>query len=160
MNRRFQIRFSSRRRRFPGGLTLIELLSVIVIISLVAGAAMVRLGPIQENVALRSFAASMKELDGRARLHALTGERVKIEVDEELNEIHLIAFERDELLSRERLPHGVRIRFVVGREGTSSIVFDRLGRSPDYEIEVAQEAARIVWQVRGDTGLIVEGGTE
>lgn len=141
-------------------LTLIELLSVIVIISLAAGAALVRLGPIQENVALRSFAASMKELDGRARLHALTGERVKIEVDEELNEIHLIAFERDELLSRERLPHGARVRFVVGSESTSSIVFDRLGRSPHYEIEVAHESGRIAWQVRGDTGLIVEGGTE
>lgn len=138
------------------GLTLVEMLAVIVIVSLVAGVAAVGLAASSETAQLQAIGAEWRDLDGRARLFARSLGPVVMTMHGEGTVVRLDVRETGELLSEIALP-----AVVSGRIDTDmsddSIVFDRLGRSVDYEVTL-QGAERVIrWRVCGLTGLIVKG---
>lgn len=138
-------------------LTLLELLAILMILSISAGAVIIRLGPVQENVVLQSAAHALQDLDGRARLLAARGERVAMELDSERSRVRLIAIDSGEMLSREALPAGTSIRArAADTSDVVEVVFDRSGRSLDYRMMIQRGERTISWRVRGATGSIVQ----
>ncbi len=135
------------------GLTLIEVLGVIVIVALVASVTTVGLAATHERSRLRDTAAQMRDLDGRARLLAATVGTVVVSMADDGRRVELRAggVERDELLASLEIPINVTIEV-----DTDPVIFDRLGRSPDYTVTL--EAGQYVerWQVAGLTGHVTE----
>ena len=135
--------------------TLIEVLAVIVIVSMVAGVATVGLAATNDSARLRGAAAQWRDLDARARLLGRSLRPVVMSVGDQGNAVTLHSVESNELLTAVVLPDGVWGRLRVDPR-TQSIVFDRLGRSVDYDVEVRTDQQVIHWRVWGLTGLITE----
>jgi len=149
------VRRSTRpnRCRIPLGFTLIELLSVIAILSLVAGLATAGLAATTDSARLREVQARWRDLDAHGRLLARREGTVVMSVDEERRLVRLHLRSPAEPVASFALPRGVsgRIERDDGR-----VVFDALGRSPDYAFVVANADHTLRWQVAGLTGCITE----
>ncbi len=135
--------------------TLIEVMAVIVIVSMVAGVATVGLAAASDSARLRATAAQWRDLDARARLLGRSLGPVVMSFDDQRNAVTLHSVESNELLTTVVLPAEVCGRLRVDPP-TQSIVFDRLGRSVDYDVEVRTAQRVIHWRVWGLTGLITE----
>lgn len=135
--------------------TLIETLAVIVIVSLVTGIATVGLAAASDSARLRGAAAHWRDLDARARLFSRSLGPIVMSVDNQRNAVTLHSVGSNERLTAVLLPDGVWGR-VGANPPTESIVFDRLGRSVDYDVEVRTAQRVIQWRVWGLTGLITE----
>lgn len=135
--------------------TLIEVLAVIVIISMVAGVATIGLAAASESARLRAAAAQWRDLDARARLFSRSLGPVVMSVGDQSNAVTLQSVESNELLTAVVLSDGVWGRFGADPP-TESVVFDRLGRSVDYDVEVRTAQRVIHWRVWGLTGLFTE----
>ncbi len=135
--------------------TLVETLAVIVIISMVAGIATVGLAAASDSARLRAAAAQWRDLDARARLFSRSLGPVVMSFEDQSNAVTLHSVGSNELLTAVVLPAEVFGRFRVASP-TESIVFDRLGRSVDYDVEVRTNQRVIHWRVWGLTGLISE----
>ena len=135
--------------------TLIEVLAVIVIISMVAGVAAFGLAAASDSARLRAAAAQWRDLDARARLFSRSLGPVVMSLDNQSNAVTLHSVESNERLTAVGLPDGVWGRLRVDPPA-QSIVFDRLGRSVDYDVEVRTAQRVIHWRVFGLTGLITE----
>ena len=135
--------------------TLIEVLAVIVIVSMVAGIATVGLAAASDSAQLRAAAAQWRDLDARARLFSRSLGPVVMSVDDQSNAVTLHSVGSIERLTAVVLPDGVWGRLRVDPPA-QSIVFDRLGRSVDYDVEVRTAQRVIRWRVFGLTGLITE----
>lgn len=142
-------------RSVQSAFTLIEVLAVIVIISLVVGVATVGLAAASDSARLRAAAAHWRDLDARARLFGRSLGPVVMSVGDQGNAVTLHSVESNERLTAVVLPDGVWGRLRVDPR-TQSIVFDRLGRSVDYDVEVRTAQRVIQWRVFGLTGLITE----
>lgn len=135
--------------------TLIEVLAVIVIVSMVAGVATVGLAAASDSARLRAAAAQWRDLDARARLFSRSLGPVVMSVGYQRNAVTLHSVGSNERLTAVVLPDGVWGQLRVDPP-TQSIVFDRLGRSMDYDVEVRTAQRVIHWRVWGLTGLITE----
>jgi prepilin-type N-terminal cleavage/methylation domain-containing protein len=135
--------------------TLIELLAVIVIVSMVAGTATMGLAATSQWVRLHAAAARWRDLDAHGRLFSRSLGPVVMSLDEGSNEIRLLEVRSGEVLSRVSLPRGVSGR-IHAPEASRSVVFDHLGRTIDYQVELRSNDRAIGWQVHGLTGLITE----
>ena len=135
--------------------TLIEVLAVIVIVSMVAGLATFGLAAASDSARLRAAAAQWRDLDARARLFSRSLGPVVMSFEDPSNAVTLYSVESNERLTAVVLPDGVWGRLRVDPP-TESIVFDRLGRSVDYDVEVRTAQRLIQWRVFGLTGLITE----
>ena len=142
--------------RPPPALTLIELLAVIVILSLVAGTAIVSLAAAGDSARLHSTVAAWRDLDSRARMLGRSVGPTAMTVDQERNEVTLRAMQTKELLAMLALPQGVTGE-IGGRPPVDAIEFDRFGRSDDYHVELRTSDRAVEWQVCGLTGYVVEG---
>ena len=145
----------SGAHNFRPAFTLIELLAVIVIVSLVAGLATVGLASTSKNARLHATAAEWRDLDTRARLFGRSLGPVMMSLDNDRHQIALRVIESNELLSTLDLPGRVTARLHT-QPPTESIVFDRLGRSVDYESELHTAQRTIRWRICGLSGLITE----
>ena len=138
-----------------GGLTLIEVLAVIVIVSLVAGVATMGLASTTHDARLRAAAAHWRDLDAKARLFGRTLGPVVMTLNADRTAVRVHVNGSDELLTKVVLPVGVTGR-ITAEPGTDAILFDRLGHTVDYEVRLAEADRTVAWQVHGLTGLIQE----
>ena len=147
-----------RRRFHPdarNGLTLLELLAVIVLLAMIAGTLAVNLATVDESASLRASAGQWQEMDRRARLLARTGQSSTIiEVHQQLQGSTLITLRQvgsDDVISRLELAPGTSVD--VEPVGTA-ITFSRSGASIDYGVRLqhADTSSTIAWSVHGLTG--------
>ncbi len=138
-----------------GGFTLIELLAVIAIASLVAAATTVGLASSSDQARMQAAAAQWRNLDAKARAFARCTGPVIMELDAEGAVVRVRSVQDRELLSELALPAGSAGKMDVnGSPGT--VLFDRMGRSADYELELGARDKTMRWQVCGLTGWIME----
>ncbi len=137
-----------------GGFTLIELLAVIAIASLVAAVTTVGLASSSDQARIQAAAAQWRVLDAKARAFARCTGPVVMELDAEGALVRVRSAQDRELLSESALPAGMAGRIVV--EGSERVLFDRLGRSAEYEVELGARDRTLRWQVCGLTGWIME----
>lgn len=141
------------------GLTLLELLAVLVIAAMITAALTIRLSAIGEDAALRQARASWHELDRRARIFVMTGQQsALIELTHDDVTQRTLATLRlsgsDEIISQFAFPPGTRA-IVTPESPHSSILYDRTGRSDDYTVQLLREqVASGSWSVHGLTGSI------
>ena len=152
---------TARTVKFPsgasggGGFTLVELLAVIVIITLTTGIVTVGLASANTSAQLRGAVAQWRTLDARARTLSRALGPVTMRYDEQPQLLQLSRVESDELLAKIQLPKKVHADLVT-EHPTDTIVFDRLGRSLDYDVTATIESHSIAWHVCGLTGYITE----
>jgi len=142
-----------RAAHLRSGFTLIEVLAVIVLLALVAGALTVRLGAVSEASAFRATRASLRDLDARARLFARSTGAVVMRVEDEGRRVVLRRGSGAELAAVE-CPQGVTVAFVTQPPAApaTAVTFDRLDRAPDYGLELARAGRSDRWWVCGETG--------
>ena len=138
-----------------GGFTLIELLAVIVIITLTTDIVTVGLASANTSAQLRGAVAQCRTLDARARTFSRALGPVTMRYEEEPQRLQLSRVESDELLATIQLPKKVHAALVT-EHPTDTIVFDRLGRSPDYDVQIMIDDRVVAWHVCGLTGYITE----
>ncbi len=138
-----------------GGFTLIELLAVIVIITLTTGIVTVGLASANTSAQLRGAVAHWRTLDARARTLSRALGPVTMRYEEEPHRLQLSRVESDELLAKIQLPKKVHADLVT-EHPTDTIVFDRLGRTADYDVQMMIDDRVVTWHVCGLTGYITE----
>ena len=138
-----------------GGFTLIELLAVIVIITLTTGTVTVGLASANTSAQLRRAVAQWRTLDARARTLSRALGPVTMRYEEQPQLLQLSRVEADELLAKIQLPKKVHADLVT-EHPTDTIVFDRLGRTPDYDVQMRIDDRVVAWHVCGLTGYITE----
>ncbi len=138
-----------------GGFTLIELLAVIVIITLTTGIVTVGLASANTSAQLRGAAAQWRTLDARARTLSRALGPVTMRYEEEPQRLQLSRVESDELLATIQLPKKVHTDLVT-EHPTDTVVFDRLGRTLDYDVHMMIDDRVVAWHVCGLTGYITE----
>ncbi len=126
-------RCADTRRIALRGFTLIELLAVIVIISLTAGAVTVGLASTNTSAQLQAAVSQWRNLDARARTlsRALGPITMRYQVQRPLVQLSLL--DSGERLAEITLPRNLSARLVTARP-TDTVLFDRLGRSPDDDV--------------------------
>ena len=72
------------------------------------------------------------------------------------DEVRAVSAESGEILVRVQLPIGVTGTIVGEGDPKHTVVFDRLGRSPDYEVSLAASDRVVRWAVAGLTGAARE----
>lgn len=145
------------RRMASRGFTLIELLAVIVIISLTAGAVTVGLASANTSSQLQAAVSQWRNLDARARSLSRALGPITMRYQRQRPLVHLSLLESNERLAAITLPRNVSARLVTDRP-RDTVLFDRLGRSPDYDVTVTVENRLVAWHVCGLTGYITEPG--
>ncbi|MCI0362314.1 MAG: prepilin-type N-terminal cleavage/methylation domain-containing protein [Phycisphaerales bacterium] len=151
------MRTAHRLRAF----TLIETLTVLIILSLTAAICSMYLTAGSEQARVRAAAASWQDLDAMARLHARAGHAIQISLDREGHAVTLRSNESNVPLRELALPAGWRGALYVNKEPTDAIVVDRRGRSLDYRAELRPDDAStdpIVWTACGLTGWVIDDG--
>jgi hypothetical protein len=132
-----------------------DLESVVVILTLVAGLAAVGLASSHERSRLGEAVTRLQDLDARARLLAGTVGPIVLDVTDDHRTAWLHALETDELLGSVDVPGAMTVDVETG--GASDlIVFDRMGRSPDYTVTVRAGGRVKSWETLGISGQIVE----
>ena len=149
------LRRANTRRTASRSFTLIELLAVIVIITLTAGTVSVGLVSANTSAQLQTAVSQWRDLDARARTlsRALGPVTMRYQVQRTL--VQLSILESGELLAEITLPRNVSAR-VVTEGPTDTVIFDRLGRSLDYNVTLTLDNSIIAWHVCGLTGYITE----
>jgi type II secretory pathway pseudopilin PulG len=148
-------------------LTLIELLAVIVIVAMTTGVLATGFGLRRGDAVLRDVAAGWRDLDARARLLAQTvldegdgaTRAIVMAVTTDGRELSLLD-RRGARLASIALPEGIAVRLTLTQNGPAEpIVFDRLGRSADYDLHVSGARRALRYTVAGLTGLVRGGGS-
>ena len=148
-------RCTDTRRTARPGFTLIELLAVIVIITLTVGTVTVGLASANTSAQLQSAVSQWRNLDARARTlsRALGPVTMSYEAQHALVQVSLL--DSGEQLAEITLPRKLSARLVTDRPA-DNIVFDRLGRSLDYDVMVTLDNRLVAWHLCGLTGYITE----
>lgn len=137
--------------------TLIELLAVIVIVSLTIGLVTISLAATGERAYLRATVAQWRDLDARARAFARSLGSITMRLDQGSHAVQLHRDQSGELLTTVHLPQDLSAT-LGSEEPSHTIIFDRLGRSPDYDVKLLAKNNRTIhWHVCGLTGWITEG---
>ena len=143
------------------GLTLIELLAVIVIASLVLGVAGWSVSATSDRTVLARTIAGLQDIDARARLHARSsGEPVVMHINGDARVLRLTTV-GGEKLSDVSVPSSIEM--VIEKDSTEpSIAFDARGRSCDYVavLRTQHEVVRLrVHGLSGEVALLREART-
>ncbi len=144
-----------RVRAAPFGLTLVEVLAVVLILSLAAGLATFSLAASSEAARLHAAISQWRDLDARARLHGRIREAVTMSLNDEGTAVRLHAIGSPEPLALVELPAGFTGQVRADPDG-DSVTFDRRGRSADYQVELIVGNRTMRWQVLGISGLVEE----
>ena len=148
-------RCADTRRIALRAFTLIELLAVIVIVTLTTGIVTVGLVSANTGAQLQATVSQWRDLDARARTlgRALGPVTMRYQVQRPLVQLSLL--DSGERLAEITLPRKVSARLATDRP-TDTIVFDRLGRTLDYDVTLTLENRITAWHVCGLTGYITE----
>lgn len=139
------------------GFTLIELLVVIALVSIVVATTTVGLSRGSDDAVLAALAAQVLDLDTHARLYARAHETVVMSVDAVGEGLELRAARSSGVVAERRFPYGVRGRLRTSG-GADTVRVDRLGRSPDYALELECHGVVRLLRVTGLTGCPDAGG--
>ncbi len=138
---------------FRRGLTLIELLAVITLITMVAGIALAGLSSGSDNARLRAMAAELGGFDAHARRVAERHGAVAIErVDS--RRFRLVGC--DGTVASLLLRHGAEATLMVDNAPATRITVDAIGRSPDYDLLIQLNDLEQRITIAGLTGWIEE----
>jgi prepilin-type N-terminal cleavage/methylation domain-containing protein len=138
------------------GLTLIELLAVIAILSLVAGVATVGLASSGAAASLHAAESGWKELDARARLLARAEGAMVMSIDDDARVVRLHVAATGERVGV--VPLGALEAALETAGADDAVRFDGLGRSVDYHARLTGAERGRRWRVAGLTGAIREVG--
>ncbi|MBI4881780.1 MAG: prepilin-type N-terminal cleavage/methylation domain-containing protein [Planctomycetes bacterium] len=149
-------------RSNASGFTVIELLAVVSLLSLAMVLGATRLGRATDEARFSRALADVLELDARARLLARSGGAVSLQVGDDRARLVLSRARGGALLGSTTLPRDVTVRLTDPATGKmlAEVRFDRAGRSPDYDVEVALEERRVRRSVAGLSGLVARAGAE
>lgn len=141
------------RRPRTQGLTLLELLAVLVLLALTFSVAGVRLAATSAHAQLQAAASRLRDLDAYTRLLARSGEPAFLQLDGAEHFVRVQAIRSTELLAGAAIPEGVSVEIRTS-SGDEAITFDRLGRSPDYRVAMNAGETTLRWHVYGLTGYV------
>ena len=142
-------------RRPSRGLTLIELLAVIVILTLVFATATVGVTGGTDAAKLREAAGLWRDLDRRARVMALDVGTVTVRLDAAAGRLDVTCGGAEPARAGALLPDGVAC-VLTTTTGDGVLVYDGLGQSGDYEIRLVCGERASAWSVSGLTGFVRE----
>lgn len=139
------------------GLTLAELLAVVVLLGLVMALGAPRLASSAGAAEMTAFEAAWRDLDAKARLLARSGQSgVTLWLALDQRALVLCRGE-DERVSSAAVPPGMTVALVRSREQhLTAITFDARGCSPDYALRLGDVNGHLhrTWRVAGLTGWI------
>lgn len=134
-----------------GGLTLIEVLAVIVIASFLTATVTVGLASADRGAQMIKAMATIQDMDLRGRLQARTsGGWVKMNFDRDQDRLALTMPDGAPIAVSDPV---LDVRMVLE---PATIIFDRQGRSDDYQVVIQTDAAARKLNVCGMTGLAQE----
>ncbi|MEQ8764768.1 MAG: prepilin-type N-terminal cleavage/methylation domain-containing protein [Planctomycetota bacterium] len=139
--------------RCQRGFTLLELLSVVVLLGLAATAVTVRMTGKRGLFASRALRREIQELDARARVAAQTLGPVALAVTDRGRRIRLIERSSGRAMRELELEENSELE-LYEPGSTREIRFDATGRSRDYRAVLRQGRKRVSWRVSGETGWI------
>lgn len=147
---------SIARWRFQVGMTLLELLAVLVVLSLLAAYGASGLARMHEHSDARTVAAALRDLDARGRLAAQSGRVCRLDVASD-GLLRLLLHPTDDVIAEVTLPgRAVVSLHRSSGEATTTIEFDRTGCSIDYRVVVRRGDHMETWSVSGLTGSMLE----
>jgi prepilin-type N-terminal cleavage/methylation domain-containing protein len=147
-------RRSTTRRSYERAFTLLEVLAVIVLIAVATAAVATGFSGAVGMARLRQSAATMQDLDRKARLAAITEGAVRLLVDNsEPAQATVWRLGAHESLFRATFPPGVAVRLSdASGAPLDGVWFDSRGRSLDYAVTCSLGSAGFGWTVAGLTG--------
>lgn len=148
-------RCADTRRTALRGFTLIELLAVIVIVTLTAGTVTISLASANTGAQLQTAVSQWRTLDARARTVSRALGSVTMHYQAQHTHVQLSLLDSGEQLAEITLPRKMSARLATDRP-TDTVLFDRLGQSPDYDVTVTLENRIVAWHVCGLTGYVTE----
>ncbi len=135
------------------GLTLIELLAVITLITLTAGVTLAGRSSGSTEARLRAVTADIIAFDAHARRFAERHGAVTLErVDAE----HLRMVNTTGQVAHLTVRHGAEVQLLVDDVQATSVIIDALGRSADYDIVIQLQDLERPITVAGLTGWTEE----
>jgi len=140
------------------GLTLLEVLAVVVIVSLVSAATMVGLASANDDAAFRAARACVHDLDVKARLLARTGTPVALTTTADQFLCIVGLGDSSVRLAHAAMPAQVAVDLTIGGENVPHVLFDRLGRSDDYAVVMRTHNRTERWMTGGLTGWMLREG--
>lgn len=139
------------------GLTLIELLAVVVLLGLVMALGAPRLASSAGAAEMTAFEAAWRDLDAKARLLARNGHpMVTLRLMPDQRAL-VLQRGRDERVSSAAVPPTMSVELRRGgSESVSVITFDARGCSPDYTVRIGVTDGPLhrSWRAAGLTGWI------
>ena len=133
------------------GFTLLEVLAVVILFSLVASVLTVHLAAASESATFRAAASRLRDMDARARLFARTSGPLVLSLQDQGRSLLLSQVDTGASLLRVDLGEGAAVEIETDPP-RRWILFDRSGRSVDYELALASGEREARWQVAGTTG--------
>lgn len=153
--------FRGRGRSFPfrgrgRGVTLVEMLAVLVMLSAVGVLTLSGLGRADEQARLHRFAAQVQRLDQLARMECAQQGMVELAVDHEHNRIVLRDVDPDVVMRDFSIPTGVTLEMCnAAGKSIHTVTINRPGRSVDYSVQAKTDGHKRSWSVAGLTGFIM-----
>ena len=140
------------------GFTLIEMLAVIALISLAAAALIPNLVAAGRSADMLRVIARVREIDSRARTYARTsGHVILVWIDSENRSILMVESDTGMTLGEVEIEPNISLSIEVDGHG-AKIVFDRLGHSADYRVELRGNGSAARLSVAGLTGFFQSTG--
>ncbi|MEM1185655.1 MAG: hypothetical protein AAGI53_11740 [Planctomycetota bacterium] len=136
-------------------LTLIETLAAILLLGMAFALLAPGLAPVSEDAKLDAFIARFVDLDRRARLLARRGDIIEIR-NTSLPSPAVSLRLNDEAVAMIELPPEYRVELVADSDALDVVLFDRQGRSIDYQIRCRNGVSARRYAVSGLTGFAVD----
>ena len=137
------------------GFTLIEVLAVVVLLAVISTLSIAGLSSTSAGASLMRLKAECRNLDAHARLAAQSsGKPMTIQHKQDANLIELLEDTDSERLSIVSWPAALTLRMEIGGVPASTVVLDRLGRSPDYSFIILRDQHESRLDIAGLTGAV------
>lgn len=150
--------------RRDAGFTLIEMLAVLVLLSLTAGASVFALADTTERARLDDVRSEVLAMDARARLLARGARggggavRIVREPASGSGSLRVARASTGEVLHVVDLHPPIEARLRIDGQVIRELLVDTRGETPDYEIVLSTPSEARVFRVSGVTGLAREEG--
>ena len=160
-DRRSQVGSPFRGREWGRrGLTLVELMAVMLLIGTAAGVTLTNLGAITEAAQLRQTLGAVRDLDARARLHARTGTPIIMLTTQDGDGILIYDTSAGEAVGQLAVPATWRIHLTDPEGIPTAVYVDAAGRSGDYRVLLSRDRVVESLTCCGLTGVFIDDGEE
>lgn len=139
-------------QRVHRAFTLIELLTVVVILSMTAGMGLVAISNVHDEATLERIGFEWRELDARSRIVARqVRSRPVLTIEDGIIEAEGVG---ESALVAIPVPDDVEAQFEVDGLADDRVSFDARGCSPDYTFSLRSAERRKAWRTSGESGWI------